>query len=69
VRRCVDLDQKALQLPRILNKQRGVPKKYVSGAKNPSAREKEILRTRKLYRQGKLTKAMMDAISKRRSKG
>ena len=48
---------------------KGVPKKYVSGAKNPTAREKEILRTRKLYRQGKLTKAMMDAISKRRSKG
>ena len=34
---------------------KGVPKKYVSGAKNPTAREKEILRTRKLYRQGKLT--------------
>ena len=48
---------------------KGVPKKYVSGAKNPTAREKEILRTRKLYRQGKLTKAMIDRISKQRSKG
>tara|TARA_R100000664_G_C2665372_1_gene79728 strand:+ start:383 stop:607 length:225 start_codon:yes stop_codon:yes gene_type:complete len=48
---------------------RGVPKKYVSGAKNPSARESEILRTRKLYKQGKLTPAMMDAISKKRASG
>jgi hypothetical protein len=27
------------------------------------------MRTKKLYKQGKLTPAMMDAISKRRSKG
>ncbi len=47
----------------------GVPKKYLKGAKNPRAREKEIKRTAKLYKQGKLTKAMMNAISKRRSKG
>jgi hypothetical protein len=47
----------------------GVPKKYVRGAKNPKAREAEIKRTRKLYRQGKLTKAMMDRISKQRSRG
>jgi len=47
----------------------GVPKKYVRGAKNPKKREAEIMRTRKLYRQGKLTKAMMDRISKQRSKG
>jgi|TARA_R100000084_G_C4591048_1_gene118456 hypothetical protein len=47
----------------------GVPKKYVKGAKNPKAREREIKRTAKLYKQGKLTKAMMDAISKRRSRG
>ena len=32
------------------------------------AREKEIKRTAKLYRQNKLTPAMMDKISKRRSK-
>ena len=46
----------------------GVPKKYVKGAKNPKAREKEIKRTAKLYKQGKLTPAMMDRISKLRSK-
>ena len=46
----------------------GVPKKYVRGSKNPRATEKEIKRTAKLYRQGKLTPSMMDAISKRRSK-
>ena len=47
----------------------GVPKKYVRGAENPKAREREIKRTATLYRQGKLTPAMMNAISKRRSKG
>ena len=47
----------------------GVPKKYVRGAKNPQAREREIKRTANLYSQGKLTPAMMNAISKRRSKG
>ena len=47
----------------------GVPKKYVRGANNPKAREREIKRTATLYRQGKLTPAMMNAISKRRSKG
>ena len=49
---------------------KGVPKKYVKGAKNPKAREKSlILRTQRLYASGKLTKAMMDAISKQRDKG
>jgi|TARA_X000001388_G_C2149575_1_gene91870 hypothetical protein len=46
----------------------GVPKKYVAGTKNPSAREKEIKNTRKLYKAGKLTPAMMDKISKSRAK-
>ena len=46
----------------------GVPKKYVRGAKSPAAREAEIKRTRKLYKQGKLTKAMMDRISRERSR-
>ena len=46
-----------------------VPKKYVRGAKNPKKREAEIKRTAKLYRQGKLTPAMMDRISKQRSRG
>ena len=47
----------------------GGPKKYVAGAKNPKAREAEIKRTARLYREGKLTKAMMDRISIQRSKG
>jgi hypothetical protein len=41
---------------------------YLKGAKNPKAREKEIRRTAKLYKEGKLTPAMMDKISKQRSK-
>jgi hypothetical protein len=53
---------------KVAKTKKGVPKKYVSGAKNPKAREKEIKRTAKLYRQNKLTPAMMDKISKRRSK-
>ena len=48
---------------------KGVPKKYVAGAKNPKAREREIKRTAKLYKEGKLTKAMMQKIRKQRSKG
>lgn len=48
---------------------KGVPIKYVAGSKNPSAREAEIKRTARLYKEGKLTPAMMDRISKQRSKG
>ena len=33
---------------------KGVTKVYVRGAKNPKAREAEIKRTAKLYRQGNL---------------
>ena len=47
---------------------KGVPKVYVRGAINPKAREAEIKRTAKLYRQGKLTPAMMERIDKQRSK-
>ena len=47
---------------------KGTPKVYLKGAKNPKAREKEIRRTAKLYKEGKLTPAMMDKISKQRSK-
>jgi hypothetical protein len=47
----------------------GVPKKYLAGAKDKKKRESEILRTRRLYRQGLLSPAMMDRISKERSKG
>ena len=48
---------------------KGVPVKYVAGAKNPSAREAEIKRTAKLYKEGKLTPAMMDRIAKQRMRG
>lgn len=48
---------------------RGVPKKYVAGAKNPKARESEILRTQKDYAAGKLTSADYNRISKLRSMG
>ena len=57
------------KFPKVAKTKGGVPKKYVRGAKNPKAREAEIKRTAKLYRQGKLTPAMMDRISKIRSKG
>jgi len=50
------------------DKKSGIPKKYVSGSKNPDATRREILRTRALYKMGKLTPAMMDRISKQRSK-
>ncbi len=56
------------KFPKVAKTKGGVPKKYVKGAKNPSAREKEIKRTAKLYKQGKLTPAMMNKISKLRSK-
>ena len=54
---------------KVAKTKKGVPKKYVRGAKNPKKREEEIKRTAKLYRQGKLTPAMMDRISRIRSKG
>ena len=47
---------------------RGVPKKYVKGSRNKKKTQDEILRTRKMYREGALTPAMMDMISKQRSK-
>ncbi len=50
------------------DKKSGIPKKYVSGSKNPDATRREILRTRALYKMGKLTPEMMDRISKQRSK-
>ena len=46
----------------------GVNTKYVRGAKNPKAQEAEIKSTAKKYREGKLTKAEMERIAKRRSK-
>tara|TARA_R100000406_G_scaffold9544_1_gene6312 strand:+ start:546 stop:731 length:186 start_codon:yes stop_codon:yes gene_type:complete len=50
------------------DKKSGLPKKYVSGSKNPDKTRNEIKRTRRLYLMGKLTPAMMDRISKQRSK-
>ena len=57
------------KFPKVPKTKGGVPKKYVRGAKNPKRREAEIKRTRRLYKQGKLTKAMMDRISRERSRG
>ena len=62
-------DKMNRKIAKIPKKTGVVHKKYVHGAKNPKAREKEIKRTARLYRQGKLTPAMMDRISKRRSRG
>ena len=50
------------------DKKAGLPKKYVSNSKNPDKTRNEIKRTRRLYLMGKLTPAMMDRISKQRSK-
>ena len=61
--------KKKRKFAKVPNTKGAVPKKYVRGAKNPKAREEEIKRTARLYRQGKLTPAMMDRISKRRSRG
>ena len=57
------------KFPKVPKTKGGVPKKNVRGAKNPKAREAAIKRTAKLYRQGKLTPAMMKRISQQRSKG
>ena len=53
---------------KVAKSKKGVPKKYLQGAKNPKAREAEIKRTAKKYREGTLTKAEMQRISKQRSK-
>ncbi len=50
------------------DKKSGLPAKYVRGSKNPDKTRAEIKRTRRLYKMGKLTPAMMDKISKERSK-
>ena len=58
----------ARKFKKVPKTKRGVPKKYVRGSKNKKKTQDEILRTRKLYKEGKLTPAMMDRISKKRSK-
>jgi len=50
------------------DKESGLPKKYVSGSRSPSASRAEILRTRRRYKKGLLSPAEMDRISKQRSK-
>ena len=57
------------KFPKVPKSKKGVPLKYLSGAKNPKAKEAEILRTRRLYKKGLLTTAMMDEISKKRARG
>ena len=37
---------------RVAKTKKGVPKKYLTGAKNKKAREKEILDTREKYKKG-----------------
>ena len=44
------------KFPKVPKSKKGVPLKYLSGAKNPKAKESEILRTRRLYKKGLLTK-------------
>lgn len=61
------MDRKFAKVPK--DKKSGIPKKYIAGSKNPEARRKEIQRTRRLYKRGLLTPAMMDKISKERSRG
>jgi hypothetical protein len=51
------------------DKKSGIPKKYIAGSSNPDKRRAEIKRTRRLYKRGLLTPAMMDKISKERSRG
>ena len=58
----------ARKFKKVPKTKRGVPKKYVKGSKNKKRTESEILRTRRLYKSGRLTPAMMDKISKQRSK-
>ena len=58
----------ARKFKKVPKTKRGVPKKYVKGSKNKKRTESEILRTRRLYKSGRLRPAMMDKISKQRSK-
>ena len=60
--------QMARRFAKVPKTKRGVPVKYVRGAKNKKATEDEIKSTAKKYREGTLTKAEMDEISKKRAK-
>jgi hypothetical protein len=50
------------------DKKSGLPLKYVKGSKDPDKTRREILRTRALYKMGKLTRAQMNRISEQRAK-
>ena len=39
----------ARKFPKVAKSKKGVPRAYLKGAKNPKAREREILKTRKKY--------------------
>tara|TARA_R100000388_G_C7105340_1_gene94029 strand:- start:71 stop:319 length:249 start_codon:yes stop_codon:yes gene_type:complete len=56
------------KFPKVNKTRKGVPKKYVQGAKNPAAREREILRTRRKYKSGKMTSKDYEAVEKSRAK-
>lgn len=53
---------------KVSKSKKGVPKVYLKGAKNPKAREREILATRKKYLSGKMTKKDYEAVEKSRAK-
>ncbi len=42
----------ARKFAKVAKTKKGVPKKYLSGAKNPSKKEKEILETKRRYKLG-----------------
>ena len=58
----------ARKFRKVRKTKKGTPLKYLSGAKNKSAREREIRRTARLYKARKLTPADYDRISKLRAK-
>ena len=58
----------ARKFPKVAKSKKGVPRAYLKGAKNPKAREREILKTRKKYLSGKMTKADYEAVEKSRAK-
>jgi hypothetical protein len=59
----------ARKFKEVAKSKKGVPLKYLSGAKSPKSKEAEILKTRRLYKKGLLTKSMMDEISRKRANG
>ena len=58
----------ARKFKKVNKTKKGVPTDYLKGSKNPSAREKEILRTRSKYLKGKMTSEDYEAVEKARTK-